>query len=316
MTLTTRKRNRLLVSAVIALIALYFILKAITVPEGTDTSLVIGGALTGLFAAGHACYMMGWRRAAAFLGISLSMSYLAEAISVATCSVTCYEYSAVLGPRLGHVPLAIPLSWFSMIYASYVIVNLAAEGQPISTKGKNAWVICLSVVTAFVMTAWDLTLDPYMVDLVGAWSWAEGGLAPRFFGIPMANYVGWVQTVFMIMMVYRFTERNLPLEPMGKISPLLASVPVTMYAVNGLSGIFVGFPEATRVLPMFTMGISIVVASVRLMQMQPIGIPVSLAQYTRKPAAPITDHLEPEFAAVPTAIAMPVPHLMSEASHD
>jgi putative membrane protein len=44
------------------------------------------------------------------------------------------------------------------------------------------------VVSALAFTAWDLFLDPQMVDW-GLWVWARPG---AYFGIPLANYAGWL----------------------------------------------------------------------------------------------------------------------------
>jgi uncharacterized membrane protein len=290
------QKERVIVGGLAALVALYFVLHAMTLPAGVKPSLVIGGVITGLMALGHAWYMLGWKRALAFFLISAVISFLAESVSIATCSVTCYHYTDALGPILGNVPIIIPISWFSMIYASFVVINIVTEGQPISTRGNNSWVLWLALATALVMTAWDLTLDPYMVQLEHAWVWDPGGTAPRYFEIPFANYVGWVQTVFIIVVTYRFVERNLPLEPVGKVTPFVAMLPVLMYAINGLSDVLVGYPEATRVLSPFTMGIAILVALVRVVQMRDPLVPLPAA------IAVIETELDQ-----PEAVPVPVP---------
>ncbi|MBL0313880.1 MAG: carotenoid biosynthesis protein, partial [Holophagaceae bacterium] len=210
----------------------------------------------------HAWHVLGWRRATTFFSVVFVLAWIAESLSIATCLATCYHYTPVLGWRIGQVPLFVPLGWFAMIYNSYVIVNLAAEGQPVSTKGDGVWMAWLALLTAFVMATWDLTLDPYMVIKEQAWVWEQGGI---YFGIPAANYVSWVEVVFIIAVVYRMAERGLPL-PKKKISPWMAGVPVAGYALMSLPAVFIGVPDATRVLAPFTAGIPILMAVAPLMQ--------------------------------------------------
>jgi putative membrane protein len=198
---------------------------------------------------------------------------VAETFSIATCLATCYTYTDVLGPKLGLVPIVIRSSWFIMSYAGYVVVNLITEGFPISTLGSNLWIIGLSVATALVMTAWDLTLDPYMVNKEQAWLWQDGG---AYFGIPFANYVSWVETTFIIVIIYRLWEREIPLRPMGNITPAFAAIPVLIYALMGLPDMFVGFPEATKVISPFAMGIPIVAAMARVWQLPKVTPPSTI----------------------------------------
>jgi uncharacterized membrane protein len=234
------------------------------VSNGVQPSLIISAIIFGVASVIHAVFMLGWYRAIVFFLVSAILSFVAETLSIATCLATCYTYTDALGPKLGLVPIVIPISWFIMIYAGYVVVNLITEGWPISTMGSNLWMIGLAGVTSLVMTAWDLTLDPYMVNKAGAWIWLDGG---AYFGIPFANYVSWVETTFIIILVYRLWEREIPLRPMGKITPAFAAVPVLIYALMALPDMFVGFPEATRVLSPFAAGIPILAAFGRLWQM-------------------------------------------------
>ena len=66
--------------------------------------------------------------------------------------------------------------------------------------------LLLSLLTALVMTAWDLTLDPFMVQKAKAWVWDQGG---PYLGIPLANYVSWMETSFIIAVACRLVDREL-----------------------------------------------------------------------------------------------------------
>jgi uncharacterized membrane protein len=47
------------------------------------------------------------------------------------------------------------------------------------------------------LTAWDLFLDPQMVD-AGYWEWAVDG---PYHGIPLSNYAGWLLTGVVVLAV-------------------------------------------------------------------------------------------------------------------
>ncbi len=260
----TAPKNRVAVGAMLVLLLAGVGLHcAYGFAQGANPPLIISNIIMSALALLHAWYVLGWKRASTFFGIVFVLAWVSESLSIATCLATCYHYTPVLGPCLGRVPIVVPLGWFAMIYNSYVVVNLAAEGQVTSSKGGGLWMAWLAILTAFVMTTWDLTLDPYMVIKEQAWVWDQGG---AYFGIPFANYVSWVETVFIIGVIYRMVERGLPL-PEKKIDPLIAAIPVAGYALIGLSDVFVGVPEATKLLAPFTMGIPVLMAVAPLLQM-------------------------------------------------
>ena len=238
---------------------------------GEKLSLTLSNLIFGFLALCHAWYMLGWKRAAAMFGFIFVSSWAAESLSIATFLATPYTYTPVLGPRLGQVPIVVPVGWFMMIYYSSVIVNLITEGKPVATITKGWWIAGLAFLTALVMTAWDLTLDPYMVIQAKAWIWEDGG---AYFGIPFANYLSWVETVFIISVAWRLIEPSLPPPPRMHLTRTAAAIPVLSYALIGLPDVFIGVPAATRVLSPFAMGIAVLAALGRLTQMpQPTSFP-------------------------------------------
>ena len=236
------------------------------VTAGAKPDLLASSVIFALMCLGHATYLLGWKRAITFFTLTAVMSYCFESLSIATCSATCYTYTNALGPMLGPVPAAIPISWFMMLYPSTVIANLIGEGKAISTKGKGVWMVFLAVLTSLVMTAWDLTLDPYMVYKVKAWVWTDP-LPYNYLGIPFANYVGWVEVVFIISLVYRLAEREIPAEPLGPPTQLMVALPLISYAIIGLPDVLIGVPDATRILSPYAMGIPLLAAISRYIQM-------------------------------------------------
>ncbi|HWH33754.1 MAG TPA: carotenoid biosynthesis protein [Acidimicrobiales bacterium] len=121
-----------------------------------------------------------------------------------------YDYTGALVPQVAGVPVIVPLAWFAMaVPAREVAARLT--GSP--------WVRV--VLGAVALTAWDVMLDPQMVD-AGYWDWAADG---PWRGIPLSNYAGWLLAGVAVMALL---DRILPLP--GRSVDLLA-----LYAWWGLS---------------------------------------------------------------------------------
>ena len=59
--------------------------------------------------------------------------------------------------------------------------------------------LLFSAVSALALTAWDLFLDPQMVQW-GFWHWEESG---GYFGIPWSNFGGWLLAAGLITLLVR-----------------------------------------------------------------------------------------------------------------
>jgi uncharacterized membrane protein len=110
-----------------------------------------------------------------------------------------YSYTTLLGPKwFDRVPLLIPLSWFTMSWAAWII----ARGR---TRGFQAVLLgtCLLV-------AWDLLLDPAMSRVTSYWIWGDKG---NYYGMPWTNLLGWAITGFILLAMLR----KLAPEPKGDL---------------------------------------------------------------------------------------------------
>src|SRR5580658_5090660 len=82
-----------------------------------------------LFAIVHCAACVGWRTTGVFFALVAAISYAMEEIGVRTGLIYGpYHYSDMLGPKLGHVPILIPLAWFMMIYPSWVTARALVRG--------------------------------------------------------------------------------------------------------------------------------------------------------------------------------------------
>jgi uncharacterized membrane protein len=160
--------------------------------------LVILYPLVGVvFCLAHAGERLGRRRAILFLGLTLVVSLFFESLGVATGWIYGpYHYVGNhLGPFfLGLVPYIIPLTWFMMLYPSYVI---AERCVPLHWGAKRRGLV-IAALGGLAMVAWDLALDPLMVAR-GHWIWETPG---AYFGVPLQNYWGWWLTAFVILALY------------------------------------------------------------------------------------------------------------------
>jgi putative membrane protein len=213
-----------------------------------------------LFAVLQCARCEGWKRTGLFFAAAAIVSYALEETGVRTGLVYGpYHYSDMLGPKLGHVPVLIPLAWFMMIYPSWVTARALLRG--VDTRAV-AGIAALSLVAAMVMTAWDTVMDPGMAA-AGNWVWERGG---SYFGVPLRNYFGWLLTTFLVYcsagLIWRQTGSRAE-QPSGAargVSLGFAGLPVIVYAVYGVRYVTAGSIEALRVVALFAMVLPGVVA--------------------------------------------------------
>lgn len=140
-----------------------------------------------------------------------------------------YEYTGLLGPRLGgRVPLLIPLSWFLMVLPSWALAR-----KLFSTEKERLGRILLG---AYLLTAWDLALDPAMSYLTPYWVWDNPG---PFYGMPLVNLAGWMGTGMVLMGLLEALgamEWGKRLDPrwLGAYYGLVLLMPLGMLAAAGL----------------------------------------------------------------------------------
>jgi putative membrane protein len=213
-----------------------------------------------LFAVLHCARCEGWPRTGLFFATAAIVSYALEETGVRTGLIYGrYHYSDLLGPKLGHVPVLIPLAWFMMIYPSWVTARALLRG--VNTQSVTG-ITALALVAALVMTAWDTVMDPGMAA-AGNWVWEQGG---AYFGVPLGNYPGWLLTTFLVYcgagLIWRGTESQVSRARPGAptVTAGFAGLPVIVYAVHGMRYVTAGSIEALHVVALFTMVLPGVVA--------------------------------------------------------
>lgn len=183
--------------------------------------------------ASHSIWALGPRSTGVLLAVGALISWTLEHVGVATGLVYgAYHYTDKLGPRLGHVPVLIPIAWYMMLYPSLVITRTAVHGGLASTRGLSVGRgLVVAVLASLVMTAWDLPMDPVMVR-DGHWIWTEPG---PWLGVPLRNYVGWLLTTFLIYCIYGLWERRYGTAPAGAVQGAQLLPAILAYAMMSLT---------------------------------------------------------------------------------
>lgn len=126
-------------------------------------------------------------------------AWSAEALGVAIgFPFGAYHYTDLLQPQIANVPLLIPLAWLMMLPSAWATV------EAILPHRVNR--LIFAALTGLVFTAWDLYLDPQMVDRE-LWVWEHGGV---YFGIPLINFFGWWLTATLLTLLASPLVQSLP----------------------------------------------------------------------------------------------------------
>jgi len=174
----------------------------------TWTIVLLGAAVS----VTHAGISRGWRTGVGVLLLVAGTAVLVEAIGLATgFPYGEYRYGDVLGPRLLGVPFLVPLAWLMMAWPSWVLAARLAR-RPVARVA----------VAAAVFAAWDVVLDPQMVQ-AGYWTWAHPrpGL-PGIDTVPLTNLGGWLLAGLLLMALLEVLVARTATAPrIGDAAPLL-----------------------------------------------------------------------------------------------
>jgi len=248
------------------------------------TPLAQGLAAVGIMAAcAHAVLSYGWKDALALLAICVVITFTIENIGVAT-GLPFGHYHFEVGsnlPHVGAIPIIVGPLWFGMGYFSWVVAGtlLGAQARPNHKFELFAW----PIVAAFVMTQWDVVIDPPQSTISKTWIWHDGG---AHFGVPLSNYLGWLLTSWLFYQAFALylNRRRQVSAWMAKQGRALRLVAILLYLGSGLTQVtpwLIGqngevtdaanhvwriedLRETTVVILLFTMVFTSVLAALRL----------------------------------------------------
>jgi len=194
----------------------------LSVQWGGNLQIIAGAAA--LFAYGVSVF--GLRPVTVFFLASVLVSLALELTgTMSGWPFGAYSYTDMFGPKiLGEVPPAIPLSWFYMGFASFILAKLIIRRW---TGGDSLWSIVL--LGSVLLTAWDLVLDPAMAHSTLSlryWVWEQTG---PYMGVPLVNFLGWIATGILFMAIASLVDRRL-----ASVQVPSMSIPLVVYGSNML----------------------------------------------------------------------------------
>lgn len=141
----------------------------------------------GLAAAGEA--LLANRKKALWALLAVYLVSLSSELMGTTYGIPfgAYSYTSLLGIKwFERVPLLIPLSWFTMSWACWILARRFSGGLAAVFLG-----------TA-LLVAWDLLLDPAMSRVTSYWVWGDKG---AYYGMPWMNLLGWGVTGLVLLLL-------------------------------------------------------------------------------------------------------------------
>lgn len=173
----------------------------------------------------HAALGRGARTGLGVLAVVALAAVAFESVGLATgFPYGEYTYSDDLGPTLLGVPFLVPLAWLMMAWPSLLLAGRLTRG--VRTGRRRPARIATA---AAVFAAWDVVLDPQMVQ-AGYWTWAHPspGL-PGIDTVPLTNLAGWLLAGAVLMtLLDQLVARTATVPRTGDGAPLAALAWMTL----------------------------------------------------------------------------------------
>jgi uncharacterized membrane protein len=200
-------------------------------PNALAQALAAIGILAAII---HAILFYGWKDGLVLFAICVAITFAMENLG-ATTGWPFGHYHFEVGanlPHVGAIPVIVGPLWFGMGYFSWHVaaVVLGVGARP----SRKFELVALPLVAAFVMTQWDVVMEPSAATIAKAWIWHDGG---AHFGVPLSNYAGWLLTSWLFYQafaIYLSREPDLPVPPAAQ-TPALRGVAIALYLSSGLT---------------------------------------------------------------------------------
>lgn len=154
----------------------------------------------------HGALLYGLRVVLVLFIISVTITFAVENMGAATGFPFGHYHFEVGGrlPHVGSIPIIVGPLWFGAGYFSWVVAFILLDGAD-QRLDRPLDFISLPIVAAFVMTQWDLVMDPSESTISKAWIWRDGGAD---FGVPLSNYLGWLLTSWLFYQAFALYLRT------------------------------------------------------------------------------------------------------------
>jgi uncharacterized membrane protein len=176
-------------------------------PQAMAGAMLAGSLM--LFGLFHGASTYRWLGIVVFIVVCLGVSNAFENLSILTgFPFGWYHYGDKMGPRLFLVPLLIGPLYFGVGYLSWTLARAILGDANGRLAGRLVY--ATPIVASFIMVCWDLTIDPKMSTITSNWIWRDGG---SYFGVPLANFLGWYLTVYVFLQAFALYARHLSAAP-------------------------------------------------------------------------------------------------------
>lgn len=227
--------------------------------DAAATALVVSSLAMFALCVVSATHLLGWPATSRFVALALAVGWFAEQMgSTDGWFFGRYTYTSVLGPRLGSVPVVIPMMWFVLTYTGYVLATLILWHRPVDDGHALPRAAFTSLIAAMIVTAYDLGADPYLVYVMKAWIMAKTDGA--WFGETVQGFVGWTVIGFAILCAFRVWVGRVAPAPTSAAAARAACVPMVVYGGSLAFQVMFGHPVETRSIAVFAMGIPLLCA--------------------------------------------------------
>jgi uncharacterized membrane protein len=200
-------------------------------PDPLAQALAAIGILAALI---HAILFYGWKDGLALFAICVVITFAMENLG-ATTGWPFGHYHFEVGanlPHIGVIPVIVGPLWFGMGYFSWHVAA-ALLGAP-ARPSRKFELFALPLLAAFVMTQWDVVMEPPAATIAKAWIWHDGG---AHFGVPLSNYAGWLLTSWLFFQAFAIYLNRRPGLPVPRLAQIrtLRGVAIAFYLASGLT---------------------------------------------------------------------------------
>lgn len=224
-----------------------------------------------IFMAGfHSVHHIGARPAGIFFGMMVVLEWLAEQINISgsgwVFGHVIYD-DHLVGPKLGDVPIIVPIAFAALVWPTFVMVNLLLEQRVVVLRkreglGSLAWRCALY---ALVHTAWSFAIEPTCMA-TGLYRYDRlAGTAGTFFGVPMSELRGWAILAFIQFFAYaRFIAPRLAIPEPKPVDLRIDVTPFLLYGGFALFLVLKPVDPAIGAVTLWTMGFYMLASAYRL----------------------------------------------------
>ena len=135
------------------------------------------------------------------------------------------------GPKLWDTPVLLGFQYFAYyFFMSYFISNLLTNSTPFSQE-KDWWKrsLFVSFIASLIVAGVDMMADPVQVNVYHMWQWPKTTPHIGYYGIPYANYAGYVIIFTIFVFVFKYLEIKFKSKPIGPITAVIVAMPLFLH---------------------------------------------------------------------------------------